>query len=175
MSFKENFMSKMMGNQFQNMSSEEKKQMMDGMMNAFFSSMSDEEKKTMMSDMMPKMMGQMMGGGSQTGGNPMMGMMGMMMGGNKMNSGENKMPWDMCKEMMSGIKETANTAKFATAELRGLFDDWCQQIEQEILAFIKEKNSINIEELAAKFSLSEESIKYLLGRLASKNLIDYKV
>ena len=154
MSFKENFMNKMMGNQFQNMSSDEKKQMMDGMMNAFFSSMSDEEKKEMMSDMMPKMMGQMMGGGSKTGTNPMMGMMGMMMGGNKMNSGENKMPWDMCKEMMSGIKETANTAKFATAELRGLFDEWCQQIEQEILNFIKENNSIDVKELAEKFSLS---------------------
>jgi predicted transcriptional regulator len=174
MSFKENFMSKMMGNQFQNMSSEDKKQMMDTMMDQFFSSMSDEEKKKMMSEMMPKMMG----GDSKTGGNPMMGMMSMMMGGGKMNGGsggENKMPWDMCKDMMSGIKETANTAKFATAELRGLFDEWCQQIKQEILNFVKEKNSINVEELAEKFSLSEESIKYLLGRLAAKNLIDYKV
>jgi predicted transcriptional regulator len=178
MSFKENLMNKMMGNQFQNMSSEDKKQMMDNMMDKFFSSMTDEEKKKMMSEMMPKMMGNMMGGDSKTGGNPMMGMMSMMMGGSKMNGGlggENKMPWDMCKDMMSGIKETANTAKFATAELRGLFDEWCQQIEQEILNFIKEKNSINVEELSEKFSLSEESIKYLLGRLASKNLIDYKV
>jgi DeoR/GlpR family transcriptional regulator of sugar metabolism len=56
-----------------------------------------------------------------------------------------------------------------------LFDEWCQQIEQEILNFVKEKNSINVEELAEKFSLSEESIKYLLGWLASKNLIEYKV
>jgi hypothetical protein len=177
MSFKENFMNKMMGNQFQNMSSDDKKQMMDAMMDKFFSSMTDEEKKKMMSDMMPKMMGNMMGGDSKTGGNPMMGMMSMMMGG-KMNNGsggDNKMPWDMCKEMMSGIKETANTAKFATAELRGLFDEWCQQIEQEILNFVKEKNSIDVKELSEKFSLSEESIKYLLGRLASKNLIDYKV
>jgi len=178
MSFKENFMSKMMGNQFHYMSSKDKKQMMDTMMDQFFSSMSDEEKKKMMSEMMPKMMGNMMGGDSKTGGNPMMGMMSMMMGGGKMNGGsdgENKMPWDMCKDMMSGIKETANTAKFASAELRSLFDEWCQQIEQEIFNFVKEKNSVDVKELAEKFSLSEESIKYLLGRLAGKNLIDYKV
>ena len=29
--------------------------------------------------------------------------------------------------------------------------------------------------MVEKFSLSEESIKYLLSRLANKNLIDYKV
>ena len=81
----------------------------------------------------------------------------------------------MCCEMMAGMKETANTAKFATSELRGLFDEWCQQIEKELLDFIKEKGSIKIPEMAEKFSLSEESIRYLLSRLANKNLIDYKV
>jgi predicted transcriptional regulator len=184
MSFKEKIMSKMMDNQFKGMSSEEKKQMMDTMMDKFFSSMSDEEKKEMMSEMMPKMMEQMMGGNSMSGGgsmmgkSPMMGMMSMMMGKGKGFSDsdeEGKMPMDMCKEMMSGIKETANTAKFATSELRGLFDDWCQQIENEILTFVKEKNSINVADLVEKFSLSEESIKYLLARLANKGLIDFKV
>lgn len=178
MSFKEKIMNKMMNNQLQGMSSDEKKQMINAMMDKFFSSMSDDEKKEMMSGMMPKMMEQMMGGGSSLGENPMMGMMSMMMGKGKGSSNlgeQGKMPWDMCKEMMSGFKETANTAKFATEELRCLFDEWCQQIEKEILTFVKEKNSINIAELAEKFSLSEESIKYLLSRLANKNLIDFKI
>jgi len=169
MSIKEKFMNEMMENQFKNMTSEEKKQMMDAMMEKFFSSMSDDEKKDMMSGMMGKMMGN----------NPMMGMMSMMMGrkGNKSEKGSEtgKMPWDMCCEMMTGIKETANSAKFATSELRVMFDEWCQQIEKELLDFIKEKGSINVDEMSEKFSLSEESIKYLLSRLANKNLIDYKV
>ena len=161
-------MNEMMGNQFKNMTSEEKKQMMETMMEKFFSSMSDEEKKDMMSGMMGKMMGN----------NPMMGMMSMMMGrkGDKSEEGgeTGKMPWDMCCEMMTGMKETANSAKFATPELRELFDDWCQQIEREILDLIKEKKSIKVDEMAEKFNLSEDSIKYLLSRLANKNLIDYK-
>ncbi len=169
MTIKEKFMNEMMGNQFKNMTSEEKKQMMESMMEKFFSSMSDDEKKDMMSGMMGKMMGN----------NPMMGMMSMMTGrkGNKSEKSNEsgKMPWDMCCEMMTGIKETANTAKFATSELRGLFDEWCQQIEKELLDFIKEKGSINVDEMAEKFSLSVESIKFLLSRLANKNLIDYKV
>jgi len=165
----------MMDNQFQNMSAEDKKQMMESMMDKFMSSMSEEERKEMMSNMMPKMMGQMMGD------NPMMGMMSMMMNGKKSpghsskGAGSSKMPWDMCCDMMTGVKETANTAKFATEELRGLFDEWCQQIEKEILDHIKETKSIKIDELADKFSLSEESIRYMLNRLANQNLIDYKV
>jgi transcriptional regulator CtsR len=168
MTIKEKFMNEMMENQFKNMSAEDKKKMMEAMMDKFFSSMSDEEKSDIMSGMMGKMMGN----------NPMMGMMSMMMGKKASNAEKGdkggKMPWDMCGEMMAGIKETANTAKFATSELRGLFDEWCQQIEKEMLDFIKEKGEIRVDELAEKFSLSIESIKYLLGRLAAKNLIDYK-
>jgi transcriptional regulator CtsR len=169
MTIKEKFMNEMMENQFKNMTSEEKKQMMEAMMEKFFSSMSDDEKKDIISGMMGKMMGN----------NPMMGMMSMMMGRKGKNaekgSENSKMPWDMCCEMMTGMKETANTAKFVTSELRGLFDEWCQQIEKELLDFIKEKGSIKVAEIAEKFSLSEDSIKYLLSKLASKNLIDYKV
>jgi hypothetical protein len=168
MSIKEKFMNEMMEHQFQNMSADDKKQMMETMMEKFFSSMSDDEKKDMMSGMMGKMMGN----------NPMMGMMSMMMGRKGKNSEKgnenNRMPWDMCCEMMTGIKETANTAKFATTELRGLFDEWCQQIENELLDFVKEKGVIKVDEMVEKFSLSEESIKYLLSRLANKNLINYK-
>ena len=171
MSIKENLFSKMMGKQFENMSSEEKQKMMDSMMDNFFAGMSDEEKKEMMSDMMPKMMGKMMGG---KGESPMMGMMSMMMG-KRHGKGEMKSPMDCCGEMMANFSETANSAKFATPELRGLFNEWCQQIENEILAFVKETNSIDVNKIMEKFSLSEESTRYLLNRLASKNLIDYKV
>ena len=169
MGIKEKFMNDMMGNQFKNMTSEEKKQMMEAMMDKFFSSMSEDEKKNIMSGMMGKMMGN----------SPMMGMMSMMMGkkakDSEKGSESGKMPWDMCCDMMTGIRETANTAKFATSELRGLFDEWCQQIEKEMLDFIKEKGTIKVDEMAEKFGLSEDSIKYLLSRLANKNFIDYKV
>jgi predicted transcriptional regulator len=59
-------------------------------------------------------------------------------------------------------------------EKRDLFDDWCAQIEKEILELITETKSINIDEMTRKFNLSGESIKYLLSRLANRNLIDFK-
>jgi hypothetical protein len=140
-----------------------KEKIMDKMMDNQFKEMSAEDRKHMMETMMDKFFSTMS-----------------MMMGKKADRAEkgndnNKMPWDRCSEMMSGFKETANTAKFATPELRGLFDDWCQQIEKEILDLIKKKKSVKVDEMAEKFSLSEESIKYLLSRLANKNLIDYKL
>ncbi len=170
MSIKEKLMNKMMDNQFNGMTSEEKQKMMEMMMDKFFSGMTDAEKKDMMAGMMPKMMGQMSGGES----NPMMGMMSMMMG-EKHEKGHGKMPWDNCMEMMTGFKETASAAKFATPELRNLFGEWCEQIENELLKFIKESGAINTDVICDKFSLSEESVKYLLSRLAKKGLIDYKI
>jgi hypothetical protein len=174
MSLKENLINKMMGDQFKNMSSEEKQKMMENMMDKFFSSMSDAEKKEMMSGMMPGMMGKMMG---DSGGSPMMGMMSMMMGrkGEKGEKGDMKSPMDCCKDMMSNFSETANSAKFATPELRGLFNEWCQQIENELLEFVKTNQSVDINAIMEKFNLSEESVRYILNRLASKNLIDFKV
>ncbi len=171
MSFKEKLMDKMMDKQFSNMSSEDKQKMMESMMQKFMAGMTDEERKDIMSNMMPKVMGQMMGIGE---GNPMMGMMSMMMGGNK-KEGKRIMPWDGCMEMMTSLRETASSAKFATPELRSLFTEWFEQIEKEVLDEIKKNGVIDLTALTNHFSLSEESIKYILSQLASKNLIDYKV
>ena len=144
------------------------------MMNKMMGNMGFEEKKEMMSTMMPKMMGNMMGGMKE---NPMMGMMGMMMG--KKHHGkegsDSEMPMEKCMKMMSGFTETANTARFATPELRTLFDEWCSQVEGEILDYVKKEGKIVAEDISKKFNLSEESVEYLLNNMASKKQIDYKV
>lgn len=163
MGFKEKIMEGMMNK----MSSEEKKEMMDKMMEKFFSGMTDEEKKEMMKEMMPKMTKQMMGGGS------MMEMMGMMMG--KDEDKENFNPMEMCQKMMSSIGKSSEMATFATPEVRGLFEEWVQQIDEEILNFIKEKNTTDPEQIAAHLKISKNSVIYFLSRLAQKGKISLKV
>jgi Mn-dependent DtxR family transcriptional regulator len=59
--------------------------------------------------------------------------------------------------------------------VRGLFEGWAQQIEEEILSFIKEKESIHPEEIAAHLKISKESAHYFLSRLAQKGKIQFKV
>lgn len=165
----ENMMKGMMGN----MSTEEKKEMMESMMAHFFGSMTADEKKELMAAMMPKMMQQMMGGGG------MMGMMAGMMGGKKSDNccdeEEGSNPMDMCKEMMLNLKESRQTAMIATPELQGLFLDWIQHVEEEVLSIISKKKSVDVDAIAAELKLSSESISYLIARLSAAKKVKVEV
>jgi hypothetical protein len=192
MSLKEKMMETMIGN----MSTEEKKEMMEKMMDKFFSDMSAEDKNKIMMEMMPKMMSSFMGSkdeksekGSRENKSSMMDMMGMMMGGkspmmnmmsmmmgNKMGADDgNEKPWDMCKKMMSSISKSNDLASFATPEIRGLFEEWVIQIEEEFLDYIKTSNEKNIEKLIEHFKLSKESVVYILNRLSQKGKIKLNI
>jgi hypothetical protein len=162
------------------LSSEERGKMMEGMMEKFLGGMSAEERSAMMSRMMPQMMG------SMTGGQGMMGMMGRMMGGmmgggtrtqpggkSQDAEGAAEMPWDMCRKMMGAMTEGTQTARFATPEVRGLFDEWAAQIEEELLQFTKDAGEVDVQKAAEHFRLSRESTIYFLTRLAQKGKIEF--
>jgi hypothetical protein len=157
---------KMMNSMMDKMSSEEKKGMMDSMMDRFFSTMSKEEKQDMMQSMMPKMMKNMMGGKDGK-------MMNRMMSGENDDEGEQKMPWDMCKKMMSRIEKSNDMAMFATPEILQLFEDWARQIEDEIYEFITKSESIDVEFIQKQFKLTKESVLFFLNRLAQKGKIKF--
>lgn len=172
MNIKEKMMETMMGS----MSPEERKEMMDKMMDGFFASMSPEEKQNMMKSMMPKMMEMMMGSGGS-----MMNMMGSMMGMVKRGGGPDKdteggfNPMEMCKQMMSTMRQSSDIATFATPEIRNLFEEWVRQIEEEIEQYIEKNASCEPGILASHFKISKESVLYILSRLAQKGKISIKV
>ncbi len=168
---------KMMGN----MSPEEKQAMMNSMMEKFFADLKPEEKQKMMGDMMGKFMGNMSPGGMQEmmnsmmgGGGPMGMMMGMMGGrsGEKKDGEPGEMPWDMCKKMMASMTKTSELATFATPEVRGLFEEWAAQIEEEILQFIDQSGSKDVVKIGEHFKLSTDSVTYFITRLANKGRIN---
>jgi hypothetical protein len=157
MGIKEKLMEKMMDG----MSGEEKKHMMSAMAENFFSGMTEDEKKEMMQSMMSKMMG---GGGS------MMNMMGMMMG-NKEPDGKGFNPMDMCQKMMGSFGKATEMASFATPEIRGLFEEWLAQIEEEFMSYINKSDAVNPDRIAEHFKLSKDSVTYFLTRLAQKGRV----
>jgi hypothetical protein len=57
---------------------------------------------------------------------------------------------DMCAKMMQqmagAFSGSSNTAPFATPEIGGLFEEWSRTVEEEILAFIKEKGKTSLPE-----------------------------
>ena len=126
--------------------------------------MMKEMKHKMMSGMMASMMGE--------GHNPMKMMM-KMMDKNNQSAGEGDMPWDMCQNMMASFREHAEATKFATPELRQLFEEWVEQIEEEIVLFVDKAGNVDPEAIAEHFKLSKESVIFLLTRLAKKGKIQF--
>ena len=172
MGLKEKMFENMMGN----MSSEEKSQMMQGMMDKFFENMSTDEKKEMMSNMMPKMMSGMTEGKGFSMMDMMKNMMGGMMGNKKEGTEKNDSPMgfnpmEMCKKMMANMEKSNDLATFATPEVHALFEEWAEQIENEILDYIKENNNADPEKIAEKFKLSKDSVNFFITKLSQKGKI----
>jgi hypothetical protein len=170
MGFREKMMETMIGG----MSSSEKQEMMSAMMERFFGSMTAEERGSMMRSMMPKMMRHMMGGGAH-----MMGKMDRMddpdaEGSQERASGSHG-PMDMCREMLAGMTRTSEMALHSTPEIQSLFQEWLRQIEEEFSAYLRDHPQASVEDLAAHFKLSLESVVYLASKLTQRGKLDMKV
>ncbi len=152
-----------------NMSQEEKKQMWEKMMDCFCPDMTDEEKQKWVKENQ-KWLQHLKECGGQW-----MGMMGPMMGRMHRKGEKGFMPWDMCKEMMSSIQQSQRIATLATPEVQGLFEDWVEQIEQEILDYVKDKDAVDIKDLASHFKISKDSAYYFVTKLAQKGKIKLNV
>jgi len=85
------------------------------------------------------------------------------------------MPWEMCGEMISSIRQSHRIATMATPEVQALFEDWVEQIEQEMLDYLKDKDSADTKDLAGHFKISRDSAYYFLTRLAQKGKIKLNI
>lgn len=111
--------------------------------------------------MMQKMMGQM--GQGKPGGEaapPMQNMMAMCMG--------------MCAEMLATMQHTTAMATFATPELRGLFSEWLDSLEEEALAVFRDKGEVEPEQLAQALKISTDGALYLLIQMARQNKVSIR-
>ncbi len=77
----------------------------------------------------------------------------------------------MGQQMAGAVSESASMASFATPELRGLFEEWVKAVEEEILGFLKEKGVSEPSGIAAKLKISEESVIFLIGKMAREKKI----
>ena len=141
------------------MTKESKEQIWEKIMECCCSDMSDEEKQKWMHHM-------------RECGGPMMGMM---MGRMHGQGVKGHTPWDLCRDMVSSIRQTHRVAAMATPEVQGLFEDWVEQIEQEMLDFLKDKKAADVKDIAEHFKISKDSAYYFLTKLAQKGKIHLKI
>jgi len=98
-----------------------------------------------------------------------MGMMAEMMKNMMKESGN--MP-DMCmkmmEQMMGSMSESIKVASYATPEIRGLFEEWLKNLEVEVIEFVEEKGKATPSDISEKLKISEESVVFLIARLAKE-------
>jgi hypothetical protein len=77
-------------------------------------------------------------------------------------------PKEMFRFMMGDASKNDELAKYATPELRSLFEDWLLQLEEEIVAFTETRDAVKPEEVAEAFKISKESAIFLMNKLCQK-------
>ena len=80
-------------------------------------------------------------------------------------------PTEMSKEVLSAVSQSYELATYSTPELRGLFNDWVQAIEGEIIGFLKDRQNVDPDEVAKNFRLTRESAIFVLGKMAREGKI----
>ncbi len=77
----------------------------------------------------------------------------------------------MAQRVTGSVAETATMAAYATPEVRGLFEEWAKAVEEEILAFLKEKGKALPADISAKLNISEESALFFIVKMAREGKI----
>ena len=79
----------------------------------------------------------------------------------------------MCRTMTDSVAKSADMAGFATDEIRGLFQDWLNQVEVEVLAYLSENGGqIDVAGIAGRLSISEKSARHIVGSLFQRGALD---
>ena len=79
---------------------------------------------------------------------------------------------NMCTQMTRSIAQTSELAAYATPELRGLFETWLAEVEQEAMKILTGNGSVTAPELATQLGISPESAVFIIARLARSDRVE---
>jgi hypothetical protein len=80
-------------------------------------------------------------------------------------------PKDMCRKVVITLDQYAQLESLANPEIRSLFIDWMEELEGEVLAFIRETRLPKVEALTDHFRISKQGAEFLLGKLKQEGKI----
>ncbi|RJR46467.1 MAG: hypothetical protein C4567_01960 [Deltaproteobacteria bacterium] len=71
----------------------------------------------------------------------------------------------MCQKLVDRVSQSKQLMAVADPELLALFEDWLDELEDEVIALAREKGGLTPENLAAKFGLSRRGATFLITKL----------
>jgi len=77
----------------------------------------------------------------------------------------------MCRKVVTTLDQYAQLESLAIPEIRSLFIDWMEELEGEVLAFIRKARLAKPENLTDQFRISKQGAEFLLGKLRQEGKI----
>jgi predicted transcriptional regulator len=79
--------------------------------------------------------------------------------------GEGVDPTQMCQSLVDKVAQSGQLSAITDPDLLVLFEDWFEELEQEVLGLIQSKGPLNEAQLAAKLGLSMRGATFLISKL----------
>jgi predicted HTH transcriptional regulator len=79
--------------------------------------------------------------------------------------GEGVDPTQMCQRLVDKVAQSKQLMAITDPDLLVLFEDWFEELEEEIISLIREHGPLSPEELAKKTGLSLRGATFLISKL----------
>jgi predicted HTH transcriptional regulator len=79
--------------------------------------------------------------------------------------GEGVDPTQMCQRLVEKVAQSKQLLAITDPELLVLFEDWFEELEEEIISLVGKNGPLNESELAAKLGVSKRGAMFLLSKL----------
>lgn len=79
--------------------------------------------------------------------------------------GEGVDPTQMCQSLVDKVAQSKQLLAITDPGILALFEDWLEELEEEVKNLLKAHGSLEEKELADKLGLSRRGAKFLLSKL----------
>ena len=86
--------------------------------------------------------------------------------------GEGVDPTQMCQTLVDKVAQSKQLMAITDPDLLGLFDDWFEELEEEIVNFYRQIGPFEAEQLARKIGVSLRGATFLLSKLQRQGKLD---
>ena len=79
--------------------------------------------------------------------------------------GEGVDPTQMCQSLVDKVAQLKQLTAITDPEILVLFEDWLEELEDEVVALSKTRNGLTPENLSSKLGLSRRGATFLMSKL----------
>jgi anthranilate phosphoribosyltransferase len=83
--------------------------------------------------------------------------------------GEGIDPTQMCQNLVDKVAQSKQLMGITDPELLVLFEDWLEELDDEVVTLVKKHGRLDAGELAGKLGLSRRGLTFLLSKLKREN------